>query len=155
MSYQELKGRTVLIVEDDPSTGERLRLNLEDIGCRVLSAKDVRSAERLVDDGVRLIDIAIIDLYIPESEGQAPDRIMRGEELAYTIRKRSPRTKIVGISSNLERKPFTPLSNLFSGFIYKNDLPHGEPPIILFETIEGILASPQKKLPKIFIGSRP
>jgi CheY-like chemotaxis protein len=153
MSYQELKDKVMLIVEDDPSMAEYLRLNLQDVGSTVLTSKDVKSAEKLIDDSssLRPIDIAIVDLYIPEFEGQVPDRIMRGEELAYTIRQRSPRTKIVGISNHLERKPFTPLSNLFSGFVYKNDLPHAEPPIILFETIEGILMSPQKRLPKIFI----
>ena len=152
-SYQELKDKVILIVEDDPSMAEYLRLNLEDIGSRVLAAKDVRSAERLIDDSLSsdAIDIAIVDLYIPEFEGQTPDRVMRGEELAYVIRERSSRTKIVGISNHLERKPFTPLSTLFSGFLFKNDLPHIEPPIILFETIEGILMSPQKRPPKIFI----
>lgn len=151
MTYPELKDRNVLVVEDDPSMTELLVKNLEDVGCHVLLAGDVKSAELLIGESDNLIDIAIIDLYIPEAAGQPSDRIMRGEELAYTIRKRSPRTKIIGISVNLERKPFTPLSNLFSGFIYKKDLPHGEPPIILFETIEGILTAPEDRLPKIFI----
>lgn len=151
MTYQELKDRNVMVVEDDPSMTEFLVLNLEDVGCRVSLAGNVKSAETLVGESDGPFDIAIIDLYIPEAAGQPPDRIMRGEELAYTIRKRSPRTKIIGMSVNLERKPFTPLSNLFSGFIYKHDLPHGESPIILFETIEGILTAPEDKLPKIFI----
>jgi CheY-like chemotaxis protein len=151
MTYQKLKGRRVLIVEDDPSMAERLKLNLEDVGCAVDSARDVRTAENLIAESDGQIDIAIIDFYIPEASDQEPDRIMRGEELAYTLRKRSPRTKIIGISANLDRRPFTPLSNLFSGFIYKNDLPNGEPPIILFETIEGILMTLEERLPKIFI----
>jgi CheY-like chemotaxis protein len=151
MAYPELNGRTILVVEDDHSMAERLVLNLEDMRCHVLPAGDVRTAEKMLDESEKPIDIAVIDLYIPEAPGQPSDRIMRGEELAYKVRKRSPKTKIIGISVNLERRPFTPLPDLFSGFIYKNDLPHGEPPIILFETIEGILMTPERRLPKTFI----
>jgi CheY-like chemotaxis protein len=151
VAYQTLKNKKVLIVEDDPSMMDRLVLNLEDVGCIPLVARDVHSAEEILSEMDPPIDVAVVDLYIPEMPGQRSDRIMRGEELAYIIRKRSPRTKIIGISINLESKPFSPLSDLFSGFIYKDDLPHGQPPIILFETIEGILTAPEERIPKIFI----
>jgi CheY-like chemotaxis protein len=151
MAYDGLKNKSILIVEDDPSMAERLVLNLEDLGCNVVRAGSVKGAERLVDEAESPLDIAVLDLYIPETDGQSPDRIMRGEELAYTIRKRSRRTKIIGLSANLEREPLTPINDLFSGFIYKGDFPRGEPPIILFETIEAIVMAPERRLPKVFV----
>ena len=150
MDYPNLVGKSVLIVEDDPSMIERLQINLEDIGCRVLIAEDVITAENIITESLP-IDFAILDFYIPEIVGQRPDRVMRGEELAYTIRKRSPKTKIIGISANFETSPSTPLENLLSAFIYKNNFPLGKAPIILFETMDGILVTPNKKMPRIFI----
>lgn len=146
-----MRGKIILVVEDDASMAERLVLNLEDVGCIVSAAKDVKTAERFIEEAEKSFDLAILDLYIPETSDQSRDRIMRGEQLAYTIRKRSPKTKIIGLSANLERKPFTPLNDLFSGFIYKNDMPHAEPPTILFATMEGIFMSTNSRLPKIFI----
>jgi predicted nucleotide-binding protein len=151
MTYNRLKNIDVLVVEDDPSMLERLCLNLESVGCKPTRASSVVGAERAVEDTERPFVVAVIDLYIPEDAGRQTDRIMRGEELAYTIRKRSPTTRIVGLSANLQREPFTPLSDLFSGFVFKNDIPVSSSPIILFETIDGILASPNRKLPRMFI----
>ncbi len=151
MNYDLLKGKIILVVEDDPSMLDRLVLNLENVGCVVLRAEDVITAESVIEDSDKNIDFAIVDFYIPEKVSQKYDRIMRGEQLAYTIRKRSPTTKIIGISANLERRPFTPVSDLFSGFIYKGDLPYNESPTILFATMEGILMTPTTKQPKIFI----
>lgn len=150
-SYPILAGKNVLVVEDDRSMLERLTVNLEQVGCTVAMARDVKSAEGcLGEDGIHF-DLAIVDMYIPEDEQHEFDRVMRGEQLAYTIRKRSPKTKIVGISAHMEREPFTPLSDLFSGFIYKNDIPTSQPPVILFETLDGILVSPDVRKPKMFI----
>ena len=151
MGYDRLKNRHVLIVEDDRSTLERLILNLQDIGCLTTGVSDVTSAERSIAETSQPFDLAVVDFYIPEKAEDPTDRVMRGEELAYTIRKKSPRTKIIGLSANLERKPFTPLNDLFSGFVYKDDIPLGSPPIILFETMDGILISPDQQLPKMFI----
>ena len=151
MAYEILKNKNVLIVDDDRSTLEYLKLNLENTGCNVFIASNVQDAEKLIDINEIPFDISILDMYIPETPAMVLDRIMRGEELAYKIRKRNPITKIIGISINLEREPFTPISDLFSGFIYKQDIPFDKPPIILLETIEGILSTNNSKLPNIFI----
>jgi CheY-like chemotaxis protein len=150
-NYPDLAGKTILIVEDDRSMLERLTLNLEQLGCIVTQARDVSGAERCLSDCNQPFDLAIVDMYIPEDEKHPIDRVMRGEQFAYTIRKRSPGTRIVGMSAHMQRVPFTPLSDLFSGFIYKDDLPASKPPVILFETVDGILASRSRRKPKVFI----
>jgi len=150
LEYPILVSKHFLIVEDDPNFSDQLYSNLTELGCCVSLVSNVKDAECIIDNYERQFDIAILDLYIPEAQGQSFDRVMRGEELAYTIRKRSPHTKIIGVSINLEREPFTKFSDLFSGFIYKGDLPHGQKPIILYETIDAILTTPNKKKPKIF-----
>ena len=117
MPYDTLKDINILVVEDDPTMADKLSLNLTNVGCNVETVQNVSAAEEAIDTTTPPYDVAIIDMYIPENKNQKTDRIMRGEQLAYTIRKRSPKTKIVGISIFFEREPFSPLSDLFSGFI--------------------------------------
>ena len=151
MNYPILNRKNILLVEDDPSMIGRLNSNLCEIGCIVSIAKSVAEAEELLDS-IEKIDIAIVDMYIPEKGDQFPDRIMRGEELSYTIHKRSPITKIVGISNELAIQPImTHIGDLFSRFIYKKHILDESPPIILFETLESILINPQHRKPKVFI----
>jgi CheY-like chemotaxis protein len=150
MSYPILRDKSVLIVEDDPSMAHRLAENLRElVGCNIVYARSVEGALIAIDSSENDFDLALIDMYIPRDDNQPTDRTMRGDELASSIRKKSKLTKIVGISQNLERAPFTPISDLFSGFIYKGDIPYDKPPIILFETLESVLIS--KKGPRIFI----
>lgn len=151
MSYALLKDKRILLVDDDPSMVHFLALNLREKGCNVTDVGNVQSALGEIDGSENPFDLAIIDMYIPETESQDPDRVMRGEQLAYTIRGLSAKTKIIGMSWFLKRQPFTPINDIFSGFINKDELPFGRPPILLFETIEGILISPAVTLPKVFI----
>ena len=151
LNYPSLSGKIILLVEDDPNMLDKVTFNLEEQGCKVIGVNNVAAAEELIIKAEKKFDVALVDMYIPESNNSRPDRVMRGEQLAYTIRKRSPNTIIIGMSINLDRKPYTQITDLFSSFIYKKDLPHDKPPILLYETLDGILASPVTKKPKIFI----
>jgi CheY-like chemotaxis protein len=151
MAYELLKGKNIFIIEDDRSMREFLILNLENVGCIVSSVNNVDDAFDTFAKNEISFEIAIVDMYIPQSSDLKIDRIMRGEELSYMIKKNSPGTKIIGISLHFEKVLRTPLKDLFSAFISKDDLPLESHPIILFETIESILQSPLNKLPKIFI----
>jgi two-component system KDP operon response regulator KdpE len=60
--------RTILVVEDDPTMLEILRIFLEDSGCRVLAANTGRSAI----DTVRAEnpDVMTLDLGLPDMDGR-------------------------------------------------------------------------------------
>jgi CheY-like chemotaxis protein len=151
MSYETLRGRRVLLVDDSRPFLEGLRRSLEDVGCLVHPAHDVASAEAALEESTPPFDLAIVDFYIPQDHVGEYDRVMRGEELMHTISKRSPMTRIVGMSENLERFPFSPGRRIASGFVFKRDLPHDGPPVALLETLEGILLSVVRSKPRMFI----
>jgi predicted nucleotide-binding protein len=76
---------------------------------------------------------------------------MRGEQLAYEIRRRWRHVKIIGMSENLLHAPITLLTDLFTAFIYKGDLPRGREPIGLYETLEGAISRAPGRAAQIFI----
>ncbi len=151
MSYEALRGRRVLLVDDSKPFLEGLRRSLEDVGCLVEPAFDVVSAEAAIESSTPPFDLALVDFYIPQDSHDAYDRVMRGEQFMNTIARRSPLTRIIGMSENLDRFPFSPGWRIASGFIFKRDLPHDGPPISLLETIEGILLTTGRAKPRIFI----
>lgn len=152
MSYELLRGLRILLIEDEAHVAERLRLNLDAIGCVVSVARDLRRADEiLAAEDANAIQIVLLDLYVPESAEQPFDRIMRGEQYALNIRDRWRHIKIIGMSKNILRAPVTLLSDLFAAFIYKGDIPDDKPPIALFETIEGVLTLGGKRQPRIFV----
>jgi predicted nucleotide-binding protein len=144
-----MKVARILIVDDSGPFLEYLRVNLASHGHEVAAASSFDDGERTNELAVQPFDIALVDLYIPQTSGSS-DRVMRGEELAVRILERSPTTRVVGMSEHLDRAPFTPLPHLFSGFIHKPDIQVTKSPLLLFETVDGILASGPRR-PKVFI----
>lgn len=139
----------ILVVDDDPGFCLNLELRLKERGCQVVCANDAETTIRCVGDLEIPMDIAMVDMWLPESPKAKPDRVMRGEELAIQIRKISPKTKIIGISAGMQRPPDTPLANLFAHFFYKNDIAPASSNDILYETLEGILSA--ARAPRVFI----
>jgi CheY-like chemotaxis protein len=138
MTYKNLRGRHVIVVDDDPSAVSLLSRSLESVGCDVAVARAACTARKMFA-GSAPFDIALVDLYIPDDEAAQPDRIMRGEELAHYIRQVSPRTRIVGVSAFFDRAPAGAVPGLFSAFISKSDLVSSPTLVQLFETIDGVL----------------
>jgi two-component system KDP operon response regulator KdpE len=60
--------RTILVVEDDPTMLDILRIFLEDSGCRVLAANSGRKAIETVRS--ERPDIVILDLGLPDMDGR-------------------------------------------------------------------------------------
>jgi CheY-like chemotaxis protein len=147
--HDPLHNCTVLIVDDDPGFCLNLELRLKERNCQVICANDAGSAIRCVTEAATPADIAFVDMWLPESPNAKPDRIMRGEELAYQIRRISPRTKIIGMSTGMQRPPDTPVPNLFAHFFYKSDIAPASSDDILYETLEGILSA--ARAPRAFI----
>lgn len=150
-SDSPLRGRSILIVEDDPSLADRLTLNLSEHGLVATKVRDVQGAKDAIDQATIPFDIALVDFYLPDRYTDDSDRVLRGEQLAYGIRDSSPRTLIVGMSAFLEREPRTPIDDLFAAFIFKEDLASGKSLAVLFETLEGILVAGRTRGPKTFI----
>jgi len=112
MSPVASNGRTILIVEDDPSIALGLRMNLESEGYRVLSADD---GERALDvvrtDGP---DVILLDVMLPNMNGFEVLRTVRREGYTMPIIVLSARTgemdKVTGLELGAEdyvAKPFS------------------------------------------------
>lgn len=147
--YEKLVGKRALVVEDNPSYAHFLRLQLNQKGMDAHVAGSYDSALNYIDTAPNL-DISLVDMYIPAFDGEI-DRIQRGEELCYVIKRSFPDSLIVGLSSNFDSAPNTPVREIFDQFIFKGDLQENDPPVLLWETIEHLLNSRQEPSPRIFL----
>ena len=59
----------VLLVEDERAVGDALTDCLEQIGCTVISAPDLTSANASARDDAQVFDVAILDLELPDGNG--------------------------------------------------------------------------------------
>ena len=67
----ERGSETIVVVEDDPSVRELVRLMLEGSGYRILSAPDADSAVRLCGEHPGGVDLLLTDVVMPEIGGRA------------------------------------------------------------------------------------
>jgi signal transduction histidine kinase len=72
-----LQGRTVLLVDDDRSVRTVTTKMLEQLGCTVLSATDGDEGVSVFRDNVRVIDASIVDLTLPNMDGEEAFQAMR------------------------------------------------------------------------------
>ncbi len=107
-------GRTVLVVDDEPSIGDGLRLTLEAEGYAVRIAGSVQTA--LAAFAQSDIHVAIVDLMLPDGDGLALTREFKKRDRALevivvtaygSVRKAMEATKGAGAFYVLE-KPFEP-----------------------------------------------
>ncbi len=107
-------GSTVLVVDDEPTITDGLRLTLEAEGYRVLTASSVQAA--LVEATRSEVQGAIVDLMLPDGDGIALTRELKRQDpsieaiiiTAYgSVRKAMEATKGAGAFYVLE-KPFDP-----------------------------------------------
>lgn len=59
----------VLLVEDERAVGDALTDCLEQIGCTVIAAPDLNSANASARDDAQIFDVAILDLELPDGNG--------------------------------------------------------------------------------------
>ena len=107
-------GRTVLVVDDEPSIVDGLRLTLEAEGYAVRIAGSVQTALAAVTQGE--VHMAIVDLMLPDGDGLALTRELKKRDRAMeviiitaygSVRKAMEATKGAGAFHVLE-KPFDP-----------------------------------------------
>jgi hypothetical protein len=75
MGQTDLRGFTILVVEDDCDTRELLGVVLERAGARVLAAGDARQALQMVRD--RAPDLILSDVGLPDEDGRSFIRKVR------------------------------------------------------------------------------
>jgi two-component system, cell cycle response regulator CpdR len=92
-------GRTVLVVDDDPSVLEVIAGMLEDLGCNVISAgSGLEALDQLRRD--RRISILITDINMPG---------MDGHELAERATNISPELQVLQVSGRERRRDGFPM----------------------------------------------
>lgn len=93
---------TLLLVEDDELTGAFLADNLTADGYTVLTADTVASARRLL--GTRTVELAIVDLGLPDGDGLELLRRVRGADgVADRVDPDLPLVVLSGRGSDIER----------------------------------------------------
>ena len=86
------KPTTVLIIEDDPSLRDSLRRTLRKKGYTILQAAE--GGEGMMLLGTHVIDVVLIDIFMPGKEGI---------ETIQAIRRTHPHVKIIAMSGGGER----------------------------------------------------
>jgi len=71
-----LKGKTVLVVDDDVRNIFSLSKSLESYGMQVISAIDGKEALKQLEGNVK-IDMVLMDMMMPELDGYETTRILR------------------------------------------------------------------------------
>ncbi len=85
----EKRERVVLLVEDEEPVRKVIKETLEGGGCQVLEASTGLEALEILHKTEKEIDLAILDLILPE---------LGGKEVSYRIKEVSPQTRILFIS---------------------------------------------------------
>ncbi len=106
-------GETVLVVEDDEGVRQIAVGILEDLGYRVMEARDGRTALDLFDRTPN-IHLVFTDLVMPG---------MSGRDLAEELTKRALRAKVLLTSAYTDRLTAETTPNTITGFLHK---PYGE-----------------------------
>lgn len=91
---------TILVVDDQPAFRSVLREQLEADGYRVREAGDGAEAIRILSRGE--IDVAVVDIFMPEVDGIDLLRAMRKERLS---------TKVIAMSGAARCCPAAPCSS--------------------------------------------
>ena len=105
------KDKTVLLIDDEKLVVEIGELMLLRLGHKVLKANSGSEAVKIFMEYKNQIDLVIMDMYMPE---------MNGQELADKLRKIDPKVKVLlssGGLADLEEKEI--ISRGFDGFISK------------------------------------
>ena len=115
MSYEreKMESKTILIADDDRDIIEILKLYLENEGYTVMEAADGNIAWKIIKDNS--IDIAVIDIMMPELDGFQLVKRIRGEYNLPVIilsARGGDNDKILGLGMGADdymAKPFNPL----------------------------------------------
>lgn len=107
--------KTVLIAEDEKSIRDFIVINLKRSGYDVLEAENGKQAVDIFDIDTNRIDVAVLDIMMPEMDGMAVCKYMREKNAGVGIILLTAKTqeidKISGLMSGADdyvTKPFSP-----------------------------------------------
>jgi CheY-like chemotaxis protein len=121
--------KSVLIVDDDPGVRTLLRVLLEDAGYQTIEAENGRAAIDILRE--RAIDLALLDLVMPEQEGL---------ETIPMIKTGFPATKIIAMSGAFGGTFLSVAQSLGVAAVLAKPFTPG----VLLETLTRVLASPSR-----------
>lgn len=101
--------KTILVIDDDETLRELLRSMLNRMGYSVLVAENGNQAIQISDTTKGDIDIAILDLFLPD---------MRGDKICPQIQEKHPNLKII-VMSGYGLQDTKVLKTQVHGFIQK------------------------------------
>ena len=96
-------GKTILLVDDDGTSLERLKAILERRGYRVVAEQDPRNALALMRDGTRPIDLVITDYRMPN---------MDGLEFSRALKRAAPGTPLILITAHSDIESYLKAVNI-------------------------------------------
>lgn len=82
-----MKPPEVLLIDDEPIVGQRLKGGLEKMGCQVEISKDPREALERIDE--KTFDVVITDIMMPE---------INGIQVLEAAKKANPDTRVIIIT---------------------------------------------------------
>jgi CheY-like chemotaxis protein len=90
-AFDNEKGKTILLVEDEASLRDVINIMLIDSGYKVLQARDGINALKIWSDNTNKIDLMLTDLFLSKE--------MSGKELADHILRQNPKIKVIYMSA--------------------------------------------------------
>ncbi|HVF41932.1 MAG TPA: TIR domain-containing protein [Pyrinomonadaceae bacterium] len=153
MVRSRMKGKRVLVVEDDRTFAEHLQAYLQMAGCQVVCAWSQAGCLEIFKNSDSPFDVALVDLYLPVDDTSMSDFGV-GIKLAETLRRLAPKLKIIGLSHYYEESVGKAFSLHFAAFVQKGSLFIGvdDPSAKIIEVVENcIYARRRKRKPTIFI----
>jgi PAS domain S-box-containing protein len=104
----EADGRSVLVVEDEPTVRTMAVRTLEEAGFRVYQANDGREALDLIEGPAAQVDLVVTDLGMPEMDGHELARRLRASRPALPVLYMSGYGDDAGSVTPFLQKPFAP-----------------------------------------------
>ncbi|MFN2144660.1 MAG: response regulator transcription factor, partial [Anaerolineales bacterium] len=107
-----MKGKSILIVEDEPNIAEVVSLYLERADFKVRIAKDGLAAMKILEE--RIPDLIVLDIMLPEVDGFAITRWLRERSnvpIIMLTARRDEIDRITGLELGADDyvvKPFSP-----------------------------------------------
>lgn len=79
------KGRTILIIDDERSILNMIRMQLKKLECHTLSASDGKTALSILQDEHKQIDLVILDMILPDISGLEILNFLKNEDNAIPV----------------------------------------------------------------------
>lgn len=152
MVRPSLKGKRILIVEDDRMLAEHLQAYLQEAGGEVKCALSKASGLDVAKKKNAIFDLALVDVYLPLRDRGTP-LFGKGVELAAELKGVFPSMIIIGLSHYFDERVGKAISKNFAAFIQKRDLFMSEekPSLKLLELIQSCLRKRKQNKPRVFI----